>query len=200
MTPLSRPILHTNRIELRPMRPEHLPLLHTLDSDPEVMRYLLGRARTPEEIDEFWGPRCADTTADTVGLGWWVGFSGDELLGWWDLDPSSNEPPPPTRPDAAEIGWRLRRRHWRQGLASEGACAVLQYGFETVGLQRIWAETMAVNAGSRGVMRRLGMRHVRTDFREWPDPLPGAEQGEVRYEITLDEWVAQAEHPQGLHP
>ena len=34
---------------------------------------------------------------------------------------------------------------------------------------------MAVNAGSRGVMARLGMTHVRTDVEEWEDPLPGAE-------------------------
>ena len=58
------------------MTTHHLPLLHQLDSDPEVMRYLLGRARTPEEIDAFWAPRCADTGADDLELGWWVGSAG----------------------------------------------------------------------------------------------------------------------------
>ena len=47
---------------------------------------------------------------------------------------------------------------------------------------------MAVNHGSRRVMRKLGMRHVRTDHRSWPDPLPGAEQGEVVHVISREEW------------
>ena len=86
--------------------------------------------------------------------------------------------------------WRLERRHWRQGLETEGALALVRHGFETVGLRRIWAETMAVNTGSRGVMRRLGMRHVSTEVRTWDEPLPGAEEGDVTYEITADEWRA----------
>jgi RimJ/RimL family protein N-acetyltransferase len=66
----------------------------------------------------------------------------------------------------------------------EGASALVAYGFETVGLERLWAETMAVNTRSRRVMERLRMRHVRTDVREWDDPIPGWEQGEVVYELT----------------
>lgn len=185
-----RPALHTARLELRPMAPEHQPLLHRLDSDPEVMRYLLGRARTPEEIDAFWGPRCADTAADVLGLGWWVGFWDDDFVGWWDLGRSDSAPASPPRPEEAEIGWRLVRRCWRRGLATEGAEALLRHGFETVGLHRIWAETMAVNTASRGVMEKLGMRHVHAEARTWDHPLPGSDLGEVTYEITAGEWAA----------
>lgn len=187
---MTRPTLRTRRIELRPMRPEHLPLLHELDSDAEVMRFILGRARTSDEIDEFWGPRCAETRADPDGIGWWVGFHGDDFLGWWDLSRSDGDHESGLSGRAAEIGWRVVRRRWRQGLASEGARALLAHGFITVGLDRIWAETMAVNAGSRGVMRSIGMRHLRTEHRRWDHPLPGAEDGEVVYEITADEWRA----------
>jgi len=172
------------------MTRRHLPLLHQLDSDAQVMRYLLGRARTSEEIDAFWGPRCADVAADSLGLGWWVGFEDDSFVGWWDLGRSDSVPSSPPRSEEAEIGWRLVRRRWRQGLASEGAVALLRHAFETVGLQRVWAETLAVNEGSRGVMRKLGMRHVRTELRAWDEPLPGSELGEVVYEITAAEWAA----------
>jgi RimJ/RimL family protein N-acetyltransferase len=163
------------------MTPEHLPLLHRLDSDPEVMRFLLGRARTAAEIDTFWGPRCADTSADALGLGWWVGFQDETFLGWWDLSPGAVGHQTVTE---AEIGWRLVRAQWRRGFASEGARALLAHAFDTVGLQRVWAETMAVNAASRGVMRAIGMRHVRTEVRHWEEPLPGADEGEAIYEIT----------------
>jgi RimJ/RimL family protein N-acetyltransferase len=195
---MSRPRLSTNRIELRPMTIEHLPLLHRLDSDPEVMRFLLGRARTPEEIDEFWTPRCLDTLAEEAGLGWWVGFHDDTFLGWWDLGRSDSTPGEPVRPHSAEIGWRVERRHWGRGFATEGARALLRHGFETAGLQLVWAETMAVNAASRSVMRKLGMRHTRTEIRtELPTgiraedgSLPGSEQGQVSYEVTAQEWRA----------
>lgn len=187
---MTRPVLHTERLELLPMTPDHLPLLHQLDSDPEVMRYLLGRARTPQEIDAFWSPRCADTAPDSVGLGWWVGFDDDQFVGWWDLgrsDPADLMPR-----EEAEIGWRVLRSQWGRGLAPEGACALLAHGFATVGLGRVWAETMAVNTPSRRVMQKIGMRHVHTEVRQWEDPLPGAELGEVTYEITAPAW-AQAQ-------
>ncbi|MCQ9384682.1 GNAT family N-acetyltransferase [Brevibacterium sp. 50QC2O2] len=83
-------------------------------------------------------------------------------------------------------------RNGGQGYAPEGARALLQYAFGTVGLQRAWAETMAVNTPSRRVMEKIGMRHIRTEVRHWDDPLPGAELGEVVYEITGEEWERRA--------
>ena len=172
------------------MTPDHLPLLHRLDSDPEVLRFILGRSRTPEEIDAFWGPRCADKTADSYGLGWWVGFRDGEFLGWWDLSPRLDGEPVALVEVEAEAGWRLVRSQWRRGFASEGARGLLGHAFDTIGLQRVVAETMAVNAASRGVMRSIGMRHVRTEVRQWEEPLPGCDQGEVIYEITRGDWSA----------
>ena len=128
------------------------------------------------------------TDADAVGLGWWIGRrrSHGDFLGWWDLSPDK---PALEHPLRAQAGWRLARRHWGQGYATEGAAAVIHHGFATVEVGTVWAETMAVNRASRQVMAKLGMRHVRTDHRKWADPLPGAEQGEVIYEITRSEWT-----------
>lgn len=65
-------------------------------------------------------------------------------------------------------------------------------GFADPALEVVRAETMVVNAGSRGVMRRLGMREVRIEVREWENPLPGAERGEVISEITRQDWASTA--------
>jgi RimJ/RimL family protein N-acetyltransferase len=51
---------------------------------------------------------------------------------------------------------------------------------------------MAVNEPSRRVMTKLGMRHLRTEQRTWPHPLPGADQGEVVYAISREEWTARS--------
>ena len=185
---MSRPTLSSARIRLEPMTTKHIPWLVELDADAEVLRYILGRARSAEEVHDYWGPVCADTDADAVGLGWWVGRrrSDGEFLGWWDLSPDR---PVPEVPSRAEAGWRLARRHWGQGYATEGAEALLDYGFSTVSLDAAWAETMAVNQPSRRVMAKLGMSHIRTEHRSWGDPLPGTERGEVVYKITRDQWL-----------
>jgi RimJ/RimL family protein N-acetyltransferase len=190
---MPRPTVTSQRIRLAPLTTEHLPLLVELDSDPEVLRYIIGRARSSVEALEFWKPICADTGADMLGLGHWVGFArdSDDFLGWWNLQPDE---PKSAKPAGAEAGWRLARRQWRRGYASEGATALLDHGFDRVGLDTVWAETMAVNRPSRGVMVKLGMRHVQTKFLTWDDPLPGAEEGEVVYQISRQEWQALRSH------
>ncbi len=184
-----RPHLSTDRLDLAPMTLEHLPLLVELDADAAVLRHILGLARTAKEVHDHWGPICQDVDAGAVGLGWWVGRRRDDgdFVGWWDLSPDR---PVLAHPSRAEAGWRLTRRHWRRGYATEGARALLAHGFSTVGLAVVRAETMAVNVASRAVMTKLGMRHVKTDHRAWDDPLPGAEQGEVVYEIDKATWSA----------
>jgi RimJ/RimL family protein N-acetyltransferase len=181
--------LRTSRILLVPLSDDHLEYEVELDSDPEVMRYLgNGHPRSREEVEVLHGQRLA--IADRVaGLGFWVGFVGDEFVGWWILEP-------PDRPDQgpvegqAELGYRLLRRHWRQGLASEGSRELIRHGFEDLGLRRIFAETMAVNAASRATMASVGLAHVRTFHLDWDEPLPGSELGEVEYAVTRDEWFA----------
>ena len=175
------PDLHTARLTLRPLTNDDLPHLVALNGDPEVMRFITGRALTPAEVAADL-PRLIGSER---GLGLWSGTDADGFAGVWFLvaDPDDGA--------AAEIGWRLPRASWGRGLAVEGARALLTHAFETVGVKRVWAETMAVNARSRAVMERLGMRHTDTEVREWEDPVPGWEQGEVVYELTRQE-VARA--------
>lgn len=195
---MTRPALTTTRLRLEPMMANHLPFLIELDSDPEVLRYLLGRARTAEEATEKWDPVTRDTRADRLGLGFWIGYLDREPIGWWHLVPADPDTADPARDSSvtrAELGYRVLRAFWRQGFASEGGEALLAHGFETLGLDEIWAETMAVNVGSRAVMARLGMTHTDTEHRHWDDPIPGTEQGEVIYRITADDWQARHAAP-----
>ena len=185
----SQATLRTARLTLVPLSEEHLDYEVELDSDPEVMRYL-GPARSRAEVQRYHRARLA--AAELVpGLGFWVGFHADQFVGWWILEP-------PQRPDQgpvegqAELGYRLLRRYWRQGLASEGARELLRHGFDDLGLQRIFAETMAVNEASRATMASIGLRYVRTFSADWDEPLPGAEHGEVEYAITRQEWLSRS--------
>ncbi len=185
--------LHTDRLTLVPLAAEHLRHEVELDSDPQVMRYSgSGRARSPDEVVAFHRRRLAD--ADRVpGLGFWVGFlsdsGGSEFVGWWQLGPADEDPAEPGQLGQAELGYRLLRRHWRRGLASEGSRELLRHGFLDLGLHRIFAQTMTVNEASRATMASVGLRFVRTFFLDWDEPIAGAEQGEVEYAMTRDEWL-----------
>jgi hypothetical protein len=139
-----------------------------------------------------------------AGLGYWMAFGSDggrpdsvapeheedaEFVGLMMLPPAHG-PDQPDDPAVSDLGYRLVRRYWRQGLASEASRVLLRHAFETVGQRRVIAQTMAVNLGSRGVMERIGMRYVRTYFPSWDEPLAGADLGEVEYEMTREMWTA----------
>ncbi len=157
----------------------------SLDADPAVMRLLTGRPSTRAEVVDAMARR---TRPDAVerGLGYWAGSVEGSVTGWWSLALDD------TDPTAAELGYRLRRDAWGRGLATEGAAALLRHAFETVGLQRVWARTMAVNTASRRVLEKVGLRAVSTYVGSWDDPIPGWESGEVVYER------ARADHRPGV--
>ena len=72
-----------------------------------------------------------------------------------------------------EIGWRLAAEFWGQGLATEGARAVLQFGFDELKLAEIVALTVPANRRSRRVMEKLGMTCNAADDFEHPRLPPG---------------------------
>lgn len=184
---MTQATLHTARIALVPLSDEHLEHEVELDADPEVMRYLGdGQPRTREQVEALHRERLA-AAHRVPGLGFWAGFVAGAFVGWWILEPPERADQGPVE-GQAELGYRLLRRYWRQGLASEGARELLRHGFEDLRLTRIFAETMAVNAASRATMAAVGLRHVRTFHLDWPDPLPGSELGEVEYAITREQW------------
>ena len=164
----------TERLDLRPLRADDVDLLLDLDGDPEVMRYLTGgRASTRDEVTEL--------VAHAIGHRWIATdrVTGD-VVGWFALWP--------TGPGELELGYRLHRVHWGRGLATEGARALLDVAFGGWRIERVWAQTMAVNDRSRRVLERCGLRHHRTVHLEWDDPIPGTEHGEVEYELRGEEW------------
>ena len=69
-------ILHTERITLVPLADGHLEWETELDSDPEVMRSLGGRASTREEVESSHATRMA-AAQKVEGLGFWVGLVDD---------------------------------------------------------------------------------------------------------------------------
>jgi RimJ/RimL family protein N-acetyltransferase len=181
--------LTTERLELVPLADEHLPHEIELDSDPEVLRYLSTRTFTPEEIAQSHRTRLA-RAHEIDGLGVWMGFTDGGFVGMWMLQPPHGPSQPKVR-GVADLGYRLLRRHWRRGYAREGSLELIRYGFEDVGLNRIFAQTMTANTPSRATMESVGMHFLRTFFDDYDDPVPGREEGEVEYEVLRTDWLAE---------
>ncbi|MFE0458518.1 GNAT family N-acetyltransferase [Kitasatospora sp. NPDC058965] len=149
------PELRTARLRLRQWHDADLDRLAALDADPEVMRYIAdGTTHTREQTAESllrirtgWAERgfglFAVELLDSGRFAGWVGLNVPRFL--------------PEILPAVEIGWRLRRDCWGHGYATEGARAVLDFGFETVGLERIVSIHQLPNTASARVMAKLGM-------------------------------------------
>lgn len=182
--------LQTDRLRLVPLSEEHFELEVELDSDPEVMRYLTGEGRSREQVERSHGLRM-ETAEAVSGLGFWVGFLGDDFVGWWLLQPAGWGESELVAGEA-ELGYRLLRRFWSQGLASEGSRELLRHAFDDLNLDRVFALTMTVNERSRATMTNSGLRYIRTFFDD-DDEREGSEQGAVEYAITRDEWHEEHE-------
>ncbi|MFF8842098.1 GNAT family N-acetyltransferase [Streptomyces sp. NPDC015127] len=194
-----RAFLETDRLTLRPFRESDADDVLALDSDPEVMRCLNGGEPTSrEEVLREKMPAllrhypCLDGRAGVEGRGYWAAQdrSSGAFLGWFEFRPLRDD-----RCDEVELGYRLNRRAWGRGLATEGSRALIRLGFTELGVLRVTANTMTVNQRSRRVMEKAGLGYVRTFFEEWPDAIEGSEFGDVEYAVTRAEWLGGGAAP-----
>lgn len=145
-------MLDTSRLILRPARLSDAFNLYQLNSDPLVMKYtgdtayssvseyeVLIRDRMIPQFDKFKMSRFMVTLK-----------SDGTFLGWCGLKffPETNE---------VDLGYRLMRKFWGQGFATEAARASLDYGFNNLNLDHIIATVMPENIGSIKVVQKLGM-------------------------------------------
>ena len=172
-------VLQTERLTLRPCSPDDCADFIALERDPEVMRFLNG-GRPVDRAKS--GPDSSFLMPDGTEPHLWTArrTADGAFVGWFCLWRDSAT--------QAELGYRLRRLDWGQGLATEGAAALVGWGFTSAGYDKIVSTTMTVNHGSRRVLEKIGFSYDRTVAFDWPDPFPGCEQGEVWYELMRSDW------------
>ena len=139
-------------------------LLFEVDQDEEVMRYLNnGQRTTMQTIIEVMLPRMAQYRNPELGYGIWQvrRLEDNTYLGWVLIRPMGFNTEVPSTDDV-EIGWRLKRPYWGQGYASEAAAAVARAVVaNNNSIKYLSAIAMPDNAGSIGVMRKLGMQFIK---------------------------------------
>lgn len=172
----------TERLRLRPFRAEDWPFYADCHSRGEVYRYLYTAAPTGPALEEQFrrvlGARF-ERDGDMFRLAV-IRKADDAALGEVVLKLASREAL------QGEVGYIFHPASAGQGFATEAAAAMLQIGFEEIGFHRIFARLDAANAGSVGVVERLGLRREAHLIQN--DRFDGRWGDEYVYALLKAEW------------
>jgi 8-oxo-dGTP diphosphatase len=149
--------LATERLSLRPYRPEDAAELHRLINDWEVCRSLAAVPYPyPRALADEWIASAARSLAD--GSAYHLAITGKEgdrevIVGGVGL-----------RVDAAagtaRLGYWVGKRFWGHGVAAEAAGRLARWALANLDLTRLEANVATDNAASIAVLRRIGFVHV----------------------------------------
>ncbi|MBM0231041.1 GNAT family N-acetyltransferase [Micromonospora sp. STR1_7] len=178
--------IHTPRLTLRPVTIDDLDDVYAYQSRPDVVRWMLGaEPRTREQSrasvlamagEDAWR---AEGDCLTVAVVDGTGVIGTVELVWRS-----------ERDRTAEVGYVFHPDHGGRGLATEAVAALVDWGFDEVGLHRVFGRCHARNEASARLMARLGMRqeahHVQSYLfdGQWADQLVFA--------VLAREWRSRA--------
>jgi RimJ/RimL family protein N-acetyltransferase len=153
--------LKTDRLLLRRWSDSDRLPFQAMNADPRVMEFMPAPL-SPDESDTLIAR--AENHFEHHGFGPFAVelLENHSFIGFIGLSiPAFDAPFMP----AVEVGWRLAFDCWGRGLATEGARAVVRFGFDELGLDSLVSFTVPENLRSRRVMEKIGMTHdPRGDF------------------------------------
>jgi ribosomal-protein-alanine N-acetyltransferase len=149
----------TERLILREILSIDADAFFEMDSDPEVHQYLgnnpVKNIQEIKKVINFIRQQYND-----YGIGRWavIEKSSGEFVGWSGL--KFIESPVNNHVNFHDVGYRLLRRHWGKGFATESAKAALNYGFTKMNLEEIFATAMNTNLKSKNALLKCGLKFV----------------------------------------
>ncbi len=159
------PILQTERLILRAFQMDDAPAVDKYVSEKEIAATTLNipHPYTLEMAEEWIGThKEAFENGQAVRFAITLGDSG-ELLGAIGLEITAAH-------ERAEMGYWIGLPHWGKGYCTEAAIAAIQHGFDSLGLERIFATHLRRNPASGRVMLKAGMKHegrLRHHIKKW---------------------------------
>jgi 8-oxo-dGTP diphosphatase len=157
---MAAPTLTTARLTIRPLRAEDAGALFRQVNDYSVAGNL---ARVPfpypEALAATWIASTHEQAVRGEGYHLAITDAAGALLGCVGLTMMQGH--------QAELGYWIGRAHWRQGIATEAARALLDWGFAERGLSRVIASALVDNHGSQAVLRHLGFADAGTGMQDF---------------------------------
>ncbi len=155
ITIMDQIILETDRFELRSVVAGDAPKIVDLLNHEEITGSTIGfpYPYTEKHAMDWIADVTSAANADKYAI--FLVYSKDtgELVGGVGLNDIDREN------KTAELGYSTRLGHWRKGIMTEAAYRIVQYGFEELILNRIWASTISTNYASARVMEKIGMKY-----------------------------------------
>jgi [ribosomal protein S5]-alanine N-acetyltransferase len=154
-------ICETQRFLLREILATDVDGMYEMDADTEVHKFLGDPAVTSKEqviaIINFIRQQY-----DTFGIGRWavIDKTTKEFMGWAGLKFMTEETN--GHKDYYDLGYRLIKRFWGKGIATECAYASLSYAFDTLKVKHVYGMASVDNIGSNRVLRKVGLTFVET--------------------------------------
>ena len=145
------PVLSTERLVLRQLRPSDVAQVFAMRSDPMVMQHVnRPLARSMDDASELI-ELISSRTREKEAVHWAITVKGEDeligLIGFWRLVKEHHY---------GELGYTLARGHWGHGYATEAIGAALDCGFRTLGLHRAEAITRPQNTASIRALEKNG--------------------------------------------
>ncbi len=148
-------IFESKRLYLSEYTKTDAQLLLELNSDPDVMKYI-GPPRVDIKVAEESIKKLIAYYSENPGLGVWAAFEKDtdEYIGFFELAHLDNT-------EEIEVGYRLHKKYWGKGYATEMSKVLIDYGFNKLGLNEIAGVTHPENIASQNVLLKCGLRYVK---------------------------------------
>lgn len=151
--------LETERLILREILPEDVDGMYALDSDHLVQRYLGNRPiKSKDEAMKVIDHIRKQYVENGIGRWAMVDKQSGDFIGWSGLklmrELTNNHI------NYYDLGYRLIRKYWGKGYATESALASLEYGFEKLELQEIFGAAHVDNMASNKILTKLGLERL----------------------------------------
>ncbi|MCG6036552.1 GNAT family N-acetyltransferase [Acinetobacter baumannii] len=172
-------MIETKRLILRQWKESDFEPFITMGLDQDVMQFFPNLLTPQESLNLI---QKISSLIQEKGWGFWAVELKEthQFIGFIGLH---SQPEQFDFSPCVEIGWRLAKKFWKQGYATEGAKAVLDYAFNVLNLDKMVSFTATTNTPSQAVMKRLGMHKVK-NFEHPKVPLHHELREHVLYEIT----------------
>ncbi|WP_340203404.1 GNAT family N-acetyltransferase [Ascidiimonas sp. W6] len=173
--------METERFLIRDLVMGDASGMFALDSDAEVHRYLGNKPiQTLEEAKKII--MSVRSQYEEYGMGRWaiINKKTNDFVGWTGL---KYERKLRKGFDYYDLGYRLRKKYWGQGIGTETALASLQYGFDQLKLEKIGAAADVNNIGSNKILQKIGLKSTETFYHE--DTLCNW------YELKKTDWIKE---------
>ena len=164
--PIEQPTLESPRLILRPLSPDDAPIIACLAGKREIADTTLSIPHPyAEQQAKEWIAKTAENWSQRKGIVFAIVSKADrQLVGTAGLMHIEQEH------SQAEMGYWIAVDQWGRGFATEAAKALIEFGFNVLGLNRIYAHHMLRNPASGRVMEKLGMLKegiLREKLRKW---------------------------------